>query len=145
MAHLAKLLIRDVVTANETDTIRTACKTMKKANIGCIVVVQGRKPVGIFTERDLLNRVVAEGIDLDKTPLSKVMTAKPVSIDAAEPLDRVFSTLAERKFRHLPITDGGSIVGMVSLSDLAKVLESVYHEEKYIQYFADCIQQSTHA
>lgn len=141
MAHLAKLLIRDVVTVAETDSVRAASRKMKAAGVGCVVVAKGRTPSGIFTERDLLNRVVAEGLDPDKTQVSKVMTAKPVTIDSSEPLDRVFSALAQRRFRHIPITEGGSLVGIVSLSDLAKVLESVYREDKYIQYFADYVVQ----
>ena len=137
MAHTAKLLIRDVVTAVKNDTISSAAKMMKKANIGCVVVVDGKKPIGIFTERDMINRVVAEGVDPMKTTLAKVMTGNPIVVDSAEPLDRVFSLLAEGRFRHVPITDSGNLVGIVSLSDIAKVLKPVFQEDKYTQYFVD--------
>ena len=60
-------------------------------------------------------------------------------VDAAAPLDKVFERLAQGRFRHLPITDGGKVVGIVSLSDLSKVLKEVYREDKYLQYFADVI------
>ena len=143
MAHTAKLLVRDVVTATKTDTVLDAARKMKKARIGCVAITEGRKLTGIFTERDLLNRVVAEGLDPAKTPVSQVMTANPVSVDAAQPLDRVFAALADRRFRHLPITDAGSLVGIVSLTDLATVLKEVYREDRYLQYFVDFLESKS--
>ena len=137
MAYTAKLLIRDVPTAKKTDSVLDAAKRMKQAKMGCIVVTENKKPIGMFTERDLINRVVADGVDPAKTPISKVMTSNPIVIDACEPLDIVFSTLALGHFRNLPITDRGDLVGLVSLSDLALVLREVYREDKYIQYFVD--------
>lgn len=137
MAYTAKILIRDVVTAGKNDSVSQAARLMKKANVGCVIVTEGKKPVGIFTERDLLNRVVAEGLDPAKIPLAKIMTPSPVTIDAAKPLDQVFNLLAEGRFRHVPITDDGELVGIVSLSDLAKVLKPVFQEDKYTQYFVD--------
>lgn len=145
MVQTAKLLIRDVVTASETDTIRSVAKKMRMVNIGCVVITNARKPVGIFTERDMVNRVVAQDVDPDKTPVSKVMTANPISVDASEPLDKVFALLAGRKFRHVPITEEGRLAGLVSLTDLTKVLEAVYREDKYIQYFVDYIQKDATA
>lgn len=145
MAHTAKILIRDVVTAKQTDTVETAAKLMKRANIGAVVVTEGRSPIGIFTERDLLNRVVAEGLNPAKTPLSSVMTPKPATVESSEPLDRVFSTLADRRFRNLPITEQGQVVGLVSLTDIASVLKMVYQEDKYIQYFVDFYQQGSNS
>lgn len=139
MAYTAKLLIRDVLTAAKTDTVRDAAQKMKKAGVGCIAVIDGKKLAGVFTERDVLNRVVAAGLDPAATPLSQVMTPDPVAIDSEEKLDKVFATLAERRFRHLPITEGGAIVGMVSLTDLASVLREVYKEDRYLQYFAEFI------
>lgn len=145
MAQTAKLLIRDVVTAAAKDTVAAAAKTMKKNHIGCVIVTEGGRPAGIFTERDLLNKVVAEGLDTKTTPLSKVMTPNPVTIDSSEPLDKVFATLAQRRFRHVPITEAGRLVGIVSLSDLAGVLREVYREDRYLQYFVDYLEKGTAA
>ena len=137
MAHTAKICIRTVVTAAKTDTVASAAKKMKQANVGCVIVTDGPNPVGIFTERDVVNRVVACDLDPAKTPLSQVMTSKPICVESGEPLDRVFSLLAEGRFRHVPITEGGQVVGIVSLSDVAKVLKPVFQEDKYTQYFVD--------
>lgn len=141
MPHSARILIRDVVTASKTDSIRSAATRMRQAGIGCIVVAEGKTAVGIFSERDLLNRVAADGLDIEKTTLAEVMTPKPLCVDSSEPLDRVFALLAEGRFRHVPITENGELVGIVSLSDLAKVLRNVYAEEKYTQYFVDYMQE----
>ena len=143
MAHTAKLLIRDVVTGAKTVTVLAAAKKMKESKIGCVVVTEGRKPIGMFSERDLLNRVVAAGLDPATTALSAVMTPDPVTIDSAEPLDRVFSVLAQGNFRHVPITDNGNLVGVVSLSDLAGVLQEVYRDDRYIQYFVDFMESKS--
>jgi CBS domain-containing protein len=141
VAYTARLLIHQVVTVKPSDTVSEATKVLKEANIGAVIVTEaGAKPLGIFTERDLVRRVVADGLDPSKTPVSAVMTKDVVSVDASEPLDKVFESLADGRFRHLPITENGAIVGIVSLTDLAKVLRLVYKEDKYIQYFADVVQ-----
>ena len=142
MAHTARLLIRDVVTASKTETVLDAAKKMKAAGVGCVAVTEGKTLAGIFSERDILNRVVSAGKDPSKTSLADVMTPNPVTVDAAQPLDRVFAILAERRFRHVPITDGAALVGMVSLSDLAVVLKEVYREDRYLQYFVDFVESS---
>ena len=140
MPYTAKLLIRDVATVKPGETVESVAKLMKKMNIGSVIVGEKAKPQGIFTERDISRRVVAEGLDPSETPVSAAMTKKLVTIDASEPLDKVFELLSDGKFRHLPITDRGEVVGIVSLTDLGKVLQQVYREDKYIQYFADVLQ-----
>lgn len=139
MAHTAKLLICDVVCVSSGQTVSEAAKVMKKANIGAVIVGTMAAPEGILTERDILMRVVAEGLDPAATKVAKVMTQQLITVDSSQPLDKVFERLAQGRFRHLPITDGGKVVGIVSLSDLSKVLQEVYREDRYLQYFADVI------
>lgn len=139
MTHTAKLLIRDVICVKSADTVARAAQVMEKAGIGSVIVGTLDKPEGIFTERDVCFRVVAKGLDPAKTAVSQVMTRNPVTVDAAAPLDKVFERLADGRFRHLPITEKGKVVGIVSLTDLGKVLQEVYREDKYIQYFADVL------
>ena len=139
MAYTAKLLICDVVCVTAKVTVSEAAKAMKKANVGAVIVGTMARPEGILTERDILMRVVAEGLDPLRTPVAEVMTKQLVTVDASASLDKVFERLAQGRFRHLPITEGEKVVGIVSLSDLAKVLKEVYREERYLQYFADVI------
>ena len=140
MAYTAKLLIRDVVCVGPDATVTEAARVMTSKNIGAAVVGTMARPEGILSERDVCRRVVTEGKDPAKTLVKDVMTKKPVTVDAAEPLDKVFERLSDGRFRHIPITDKGEVVGIVSLTDLARVLQEVYRDDKYLQYFADVIQ-----
>ena len=70
-------------------------------------------------------------------PVGAVMTRKLVTVEASQPLASVFQCLAKGQFRHLPITEGGKVVGIVSLTDLAKVLGELASDDKYLQSFAD--------
>ncbi|MBP8134345.1 MAG: CBS domain-containing protein, partial [Zoogloea sp.] len=69
---------------------------------------------GLFTERDVLNRVVAKGLDPDKTPLSAVMTEKQLTATADKPLSHALHMMFEGGFRHVPVVENGKPVGMVS-------------------------------
>lgn len=139
MAYTAKLLICDVLCVASGQTVAEAAKAMKKAGVGAVIAGTMAAPEGILTERDVLMRVVADGRDPAKTKVAEVMTKQLVTVEASAALDKVFERLAQGRFRHLPITEGGKIVGIVSLTDLAKVLQEVYREDRYLQYFADVI------
>jgi CBS domain-containing protein len=100
-------------------TVQAAATTMSEHNVGSIVVIDDdRNPVGIFTERDLLNRVVAEGIDPETTPLSEVMTTDLVIISGDTARGRALNIMQENHIRHLPVADDDELVGIVSLRDL---------------------------
>lgn len=137
MAYTAKILMKKVVCVGPQDTVAKACQVMKQKNIGSVFVGKPDKPQGIFTERDVARRVVAEGIDPVKTPVSSVMTKKLVTVEASEPLDKVFDCLAKGQFRHLPIMEASKIVGIVSLTDISYALREMYREEKFLQSFAE--------
>ncbi|MFH1726416.1 MAG: CBS domain-containing protein [Elusimicrobiota bacterium] len=145
MAYTAELLVREVVTVAPSEPILEVARLMRRKHIGCVVVAEGGKIAGIFSERDLVNRVVAEAVDPQQIPVSRVMTAAPVTVESSEPLERVFAVLARRRFRHVPITKDGRPVGMVSLSDFVGVLGEVFSEERYVQYFADYFNQEASA
>ncbi|MBI4051690.1 MAG: CBS domain-containing protein [Elusimicrobia bacterium] len=123
MVYTAKLVIRDIVTAKPNQLIYEVANAMKERNTGSVIVAeQGNKPVGIFTERDLCRKVVANGLDVLKIRASEVMTKNIISINAADPIERAFEALAAGRFRHVPVIEKQEVVGMVSLSDLAKLL-----------------------
>ncbi|MFA5141229.1 MAG: CBS domain-containing protein [Elusimicrobiota bacterium] len=137
MEHTAALLVRELVTVAPGQTVRDVVRLMKSKHVGCVIVTEGGKVAGIFSERDLVNRVVGEGLDPSSTAVSRVMTRDPVVVGVAQPLEEVFAVLARRRFRHVPIVDGDRPVGMVSLSDFAAVLREVFGEARYLQYFVD--------
>ena len=104
-----------LISAPADTTVRAAAITMAGHKIGAIVVVddQGRL-AGLFTERDVLNRVVAQGLDPDSTQLSTVMTADLQTATPDKPLAHALHMMFEGGFRHVPVVEGGRPVGMVS-------------------------------
>ena len=104
-----------VVSAPADTTVRAAAITMARHKIGAILVVddQGRL-AGLFTERDVLNRVVAQGLDPDSTQLSTVMTAELQTASPDKPLAHALHMMFEGGFRHVPVVEDGRPVGMVS-------------------------------
>ena len=104
-----------VVSALANTTVRAAAITMARHKIGAILVVddQGRL-AGLFTERDVLNRVVAQGLDPDSTRLSAVMTADLQTASPDKPLAHALHMMFEGGFRHVPVVEDGRPIGMVS-------------------------------
>jgi CBS domain-containing protein len=99
-------------------TVRDAARVMAERHIGAILVAVDGRLQGIFTERDVLARVVAAGLDPDDTVLGGVMTPNP---DTVAPNDKALDALrrmTECGYRHLPVLDGAQMVGMVSIRDL---------------------------
>ena len=117
-----KELIRDgVISCKSTDPITCAVAKMYMNNVGSVLIIdEDEKPVGIFTERDLV-RVVAEGISLD-TPLVKVMSRKLITANTSESVISAAMKMIENNIRHLPVVEEGKAVGMVSIRDLVRAL-----------------------
>lgn len=119
------LTVREVMSAahlvscTKDTTIRDAAKLMKHDDVGSVVVVDGGKVVGIFTERDSLNRVIAQGFDPDTTPLSMVMTPDPDTIGPDAPVKDAIRKMDEFRYRHLPVVELGRLVGVLSIRDLS--------------------------
>lgn len=119
---------QELVTAAATATVTEVAKLMKSRNVGAVMVVEGEKLVGVFTERDALFRVVAAGRD-GSTPLSDVMTRNPQTIHPDRPFAHALQMMHEGKFRHVPVAEGGKPVGMVSARDaLGPELEAFVYE-----------------
>ena len=111
-------LRRGVVTANENATARYVAQLMDKHNIGAVVIMRGEKLVGIVSERDIARRIVASGLSPAKAKVKNFMTKNVVTADFKEGLDKIYEILCHAKFRHLPIVNGGKLVGIVSQRDV---------------------------
>ena len=105
-----------VGTADET--VQAVAMRMAEACCSSILLCDGDGLRGIFTERDLLMRVVAAGLDPSTTPVGQVMTARSRSIEASAPVVEAIRRMDEFCFRHMPVIDGDRIVGVVSWRDL---------------------------
>lgn len=117
---LARKALRDVVTVQTSDTILEAVRRMDAANTGAVVVLEERRLAGIFTERDLMRRVVLRGIDLATTAVAEVMTRDLVYTELGEAANSVMSKMTRHRCRHLPVVDGERLAGVLSIGDLMK-------------------------
>lgn len=104
-------------TASKTVTVLEAARLMKQRNVGSLMVLDGSKLIGIFTERDALFRVLAAGLDPDIVRLGDVMTPQPQTIHPDEPFLRALRIMSEGAFRHLPVVEFGRPLGMVTVRD----------------------------
>ena len=117
--------IRDVmsskpVTLRLEDTVYSAAEAMKKNDIGDVLVIDSdNKIAGIVTDRDIAVRAVAEGRDPSATQLSDVCSSNIASVSPDDPISTAVDTMRERAIRRLPVVDGDTPVGVVSIGDLA--------------------------
>ena len=92
---------------------------MVQHNIGAVPVLHDGHLVGIFSERDLMSRVVVAGKDAAHTPVSEVMTEDPLTVAPSDNLETCMTLMKRHGFRHLPVMEGKEVIGMVSMRDLA--------------------------
>lgn len=117
---LAGKRLRDVVTIEAGDSVLEAVRRMDDANTGSVVVLEGDRLAGIFTERDLMRRVVLRGYDVASTAVSQVMTRDLIFTEPDEAGEEAMSKMTHHRCRHLPVVDGERLVGLVSIGDLMK-------------------------
>ena len=109
---------RRVYSVEATRTVLEAARYMMEHNVGAVPVLRSGDLVGIFSERDIMNRVVAVGRTPGTTSVSEVMTANPRAVAADESIEECLFIMREFGFRHLPIVDGTQLRGLVSLRDV---------------------------
>jgi CBS domain-containing protein len=107
-----------VVAVQPSDTVLQAANLLNDLNIGGVVVLEGDRLAGIFTERDVLRRVVAQELDPAITPVAEVMTTPVVTCEPDLSLDDCAALMTGRTVRHLPVQVGTGLVGLLSIRDL---------------------------
>ena len=126
-----------VVTVDVADTVLGAASLMNERGIGGLVVMDGARVAGMFTERDILRRVVAAKRDPARTTIGEVMTT-PVAFCRREThLDECRAVMTERRIRHLPVVDEHGVCGIVTIGDL--MAHEVTDREATIQYLNEYI------
>lgn len=119
MAYIYDLVKgQDTYRADADQTVLELAKAMVDRNIGAVPVLRGGELVGIFSERDLMRRVVVEGRDPRTTRVAEVMTEDPLAVGPQEDLETCMMLMRRHGFRHIPICEGKALKGMVSLRDL---------------------------
>ena len=117
MTRLGDIISGKVFSVPPTATVAEAAETMVKGRVGSAVVVDGPWLLGIFTERDAL-RVAAAGVDPTTTGVKDWMTKDPMTVDPDTDSEAAAAIMATEGFRHLPVVEGDSVVGVVSLRDV---------------------------
>ena len=105
-----------------TVTVSEAVQEMNRRKIGSVLVMEGGVLVGIFTERDVLMRVVAADRDPKTTPVAHVMTRSPVTIHSSMTIEEVMDLHSGKHFRHLPVVENGRVISMISVRDILRWL-----------------------
>ena len=124
--------------ASPEAVVGKVAKLMESKSVGVVMVIAEDRLVGICTERDIVFRVVAKGLDADATRLAEVMTAQPQTISPDKPFGYALLLMHERGFRHLPVVQNGKVVGMVSSrSALDPSLEEFVSEEQRRKHFEE--------
>jgi citrate synthase len=121
-------MTKDVLTATGTESVSKVSGRMIERGVGSVVISDGRKPVGIFTERDLV-RAAAAVADLSTAKVSEWMTENPDTVSASTQVNAAFQSLTEHGYRHFPVVDDDRLVGMISMRDMLKLAHVVPVED----------------
>jgi CBS domain-containing protein len=125
----------DVVTVTPDTSVLVAVQRMNERRIGALLVTDEGRPIGIFSERDVLVRVVAAGLDPKTTKVDEVMTRNPVVVRADVTVGQAMLIITERRCRHLPVIDAGELRGLISIGDLTSWM--VRHQQRMIDDLHD--------
>jgi CBS domain-containing protein len=136
MAQVRELLERKgshVLTIGPAASVLQAALLMNEHRVGALVVVDGGRVAGMFTERDVLMRVVAERRDPEATRVSEVMTTSVVCCSPDTTVDEARGVMRDRRIRHLPVADGdGRLLGLISIGDLNAQLQAAQEQTVFL-------------
>ena len=126
-------MIQNVVTVEEAVSVKKAVEIMNKYEIGCLIVTKRGKPIGIVTERDMLTRVLAELRSPDKTKIAEIMSRPLIVADPQMDLEEAARLMFKMKVKKLPVVSNGKLVGLVTLTDIARFQPQVIKLLKKVQ------------
>lgn len=129
ISHLLEGKGRALHTVPVSVTVTEAVQEMNRHRIGAILVMEGQKLAGIFTERDVLTRVVAGGLDPKATPIARVMTENVLSVPPDATVQQVMDIFAEKRCRHLPVMKAGELMGLISIGDVSRWVANQHRAE----------------
>lgn len=115
-----------------------AVRMMDEGNVGCLLVMDSGRLVGLLNERDVIRGLNAHGAGLGDKPVSEVMSAKPVSVEPSMSVHRAMVVCTERRARHLPVIEDGELLGLISIGDLVRLVAK--DKEKMISELMGYIQ-----
>ncbi len=117
-----EIMSMDILSVDEDTSVKEAAQIMAKHEIGALIIQTPKPTLSIFTQNDLLVRVVAEGKDPEKTKIRDVMTESVQCAQAEDSVEELVRVMYEENVRYLPVMDGRKLVGIISATDLFKVI-----------------------
>jgi len=115
---------REVWSVTPDSTVYAALQLMADKNIGALLVLDGGRPVGIFSERDYARQVILKGKTSKDTPVRDVMTSRVVFVRPEQSIEECMALMTDKRFRHLPVLEEGQLAGLLSIGDVVKALIS---------------------
>jgi CBS domain-containing protein len=112
----------DIWSIGPDDSVYDAIHLMAEKGIGALVVLQDESPVGIISERDYARQVILKDRSSRETLVKEIMSDKVVYADPHQTVDECLAVMTEKRIRHLPVMDGGKMLGLISMGDLVKVI-----------------------
>lgn len=145
--NIQTITLKNILTSKENKlhsidlkaSVLEASKSMVALKIGSLLVCNRQEICGIITERDILHRVVSQGIDPKTCTVEKYMTDRIRSIESSSTVEEAMSVMTEQRHRHLPVMEGNEIIGIVSSGDLIKhsLINSQMEVEHLLHYITD--------
>ena len=138
MAHVRDIVLNRVLfSVEENETVAGVARRMAEVRVGAIVVLHQGQLRGVFSERDLMLRVVLQRLDPENTPGRTVMSTQVTTVDESASLEEAMEAMHQHGCRHLPVTRAGEVVGFLSMRDLmdfqlARQTEELHHMKAYI-------------
>ena len=115
-----EVMSKDVLTLDKSTSLQDAAENMKKLSIGCVIVTDDNKPVGIITERDFVTKIAAEGRPLF-TEIKEVMSVPLITIDGEDTIWEASELMKEKSIHKLPVKEDDKITGIVTTSDIVRI------------------------
>lgn len=122
------VMVRRVFTVSTDDSVEDVARILTERGIGSVIVLEGENPVGIITERDLVTRVLARGLDPKRTRAGEVMSSPLISVDPEENLTRAMELFKKYRIKRLPVISQGKLVGILTITDLMRISPDLLRE-----------------
>lgn len=133
--NLLEIKGRDIWSIGPDQTVYDALRLMADKDVGALVVMQGDEMVGILSERDYARKIILHGKSSRDTLVREVMTSRVFTVHPDQTIEEVMDLMTKKRVRHLPVTEGDQLLGVISIGDVVK--DVIYHQRKVISSLED--------